>query len=166
MKKAIFIITGLCLIASVVIPAQAFSMRSLSINIAQNGDAQVDVRYDLTFVEQSAIFLRMADPATELQSAFASGSSKPVTVSQVTGSSAQVLIPSYASVSSKDGATVMITPSMSFERAQRVLSGYWFAPLVSPDFSPTLTTVTFPDGYQERFDNQITIPSISHTVSQ
>ncbi|MCK9630225.1 MAG: hypothetical protein M0R30_01170 [Methanoregula sp.] len=164
MKKRLFIMTGLCILAFVVMPAQAFSMKSLSINVAENGDAQVDVRYDLSFIEQSAVFFRIADPASELQSAFAYGSSQPVTVSQATSSSSQIIIPSYASVSTKDGSTTMTTPSMSFEQAQAVLNGYWFAPLVSPDFSPTLTTVMFPDGYQERFDDQIAIPSISHTV--
>ncbi|MDD1689327.1 MAG: hypothetical protein LUQ66_01545 [Methanoregula sp.] len=44
MKKALFIMTGLCILAIVVMPAQAFSMKSLSIHVAQNGDAQVSVR--------------------------------------------------------------------------------------------------------------------------
>jgi hypothetical protein len=165
MKNVILLAMGLCLMALMVMPVQAFTMNSLSITIARNGDAQVDVRYDLTFVEQSAVFLRIADPARELQSAFASSSSQPVAVSQATSSSARLNIPSYAAVSAKDGLTTMTTPSMSFERAQAVLNRYWFAPLVSPDFSPAVTTVTFPDGYQERFEDRITIPPIAHTVS-
>ena len=42
----------------------------------------------------------------------------------------------------------MVTPSLSFARAQQVMDEYWFAPLVSPDFSPGITTVIFPERVQ------------------
>jgi hypothetical protein len=70
-------------------PASAFTMKSLSISIAGNGDAQVDMTYDLSFVEQSAVFFRIADPAAQLKSAFDAGGSQQVTVTQATRSSAQ-----------------------------------------------------------------------------
>lgn len=165
MKKIFLAIAGLIIMACAVMPASAFTMKSLAITVAGNGDAQVDMNYDLSFVEQSAVFLRIADPAQELESAFNTGSATPVTVTSATSSSAHVLIPSFASVSATGGKSTITTPSLSFERAQRVLSSYWFAPLVSPDFSPAVTTVTFPDGYTATYYNQISIPSVSHTVS-
>jgi hypothetical protein len=150
--------------AVAVMPVQAFTMNSLSIDIGDNGDAAIAMRYDLSFVEQTAVFFKIADPATELQSAFESGSGKPVTVTEATSSSAKIIVPSFVSVTTADGMTVMATPSISFERARDVLNSYWFAPLISPDFSPAVTTITFPDGHNEYFYDQIRIPSVTHTI--
>jgi hypothetical protein len=46
-----------------------------------------------------------------------------------------------------------------------VLNNYWFASFVTPDFSPGLTTITFPDGYKELFNDRLTIPSVTHRIS-
>lgn len=165
MKKLLILIAGLMLMAMAVMPVQAFTMKSLAIDLAQNGDAQIAMQYDLSFVEQSAVFLRIADPASELQSAFQSGSNKAVTVTEATSSSAKIQVPAFASVTTTGGNTIMASPSVSFERARDVLNSYWFAPLIAPDFSPAVTTVTFPDGYKEYFYDQIKIPSVTHTIT-
>jgi hypothetical protein len=166
MKKIYLALAGLLLMAVVVMPASAFTLDSLSITVAGNGDAQVDMKYDLSFVEQTAVFFKLADPAAQLKSAFDNGGSLPVTVTQATGSSAHIVIPSFASVTSADGKSTVTTPSLSFERAQAVLNSYWFAPLVSPDFSPAVTTITFPDGYKAIYYDQISIPSVTHQLSK
>ena len=164
LKKVCILIGALCLFAFAVMPAQAFTVKSLTMTIVPDGDAQVDIHYDLTLFEEGAIFFRISDPAAELKKAFDTNSRKPVTVTQATGSSARVLIPSFASVVTDDNGTTMITPSVSFERAQKVLNQYWFAPLISPDFSPEITTIIFPDGYRARFDNLLVIPSVPHQL--
>jgi hypothetical protein len=165
MKYSTFVIAGLFILAALVMPASAFTIKTLDVTIGQNGDATVDAHYDLNFIEQSAVFLKIADPATELQSAFNSGSATPVTVTSATSSSARINVPSFASVTKTEGTSVMTTPSQSFERAEKVLKNYWFAPLISPDLSPTVTTITFPDGYREQYYDQISIPSVSHTIT-
>jgi hypothetical protein len=165
-KKIFIIITGLFLMACAVMPASAFTMKSLNIAIEENGEAQVDMNYDLSFVEQSAVFFQLADPAAQLKSAFDTGGSQHVTVTQVTSSSAHIVIPAFAPVTTTTGEkSTITTPSISFERARNVLNTYWFAPLVSPDFSPAVTTVTFPDGHLVNYYDQISIPSISHQLS-
>jgi len=164
MKKFILLATGICLMALAVMPVQAFTMNSLSINLDNAGNAQIDVNYALTFPEQSAVFFRLADPAKELQSAFNSGTSEPVTVTSATSSSAHIVVPSFASVSDAGGKTVMTTPAVSFARAENVLKTYWFAPLVTADFSPSVTTITFPDGYKQYYSDQITIPAVAHQI--
>jgi hypothetical protein len=58
----------------------------------------------------------------------------------------------------------MTTPALSFGEAEKILNQYWFARFITPDFSPELTTVRFPDGYRETFSNQISIPAIVHTM--
>ena len=164
MKRICILIGGLCLLAFAVMPVQAFTVKSLTMILAPNGDAQVDIHYDLTLFEEGAIFFRIADPAAELKKAFDANSKNSVTVTQATGSSARIIIPSFASVSTNGDETTMVTPSVSFERAQKVLDQYWFAPLISPDFSPDITTIIFPDGYRTSFNNILIIPSVPHQL--
>jgi hypothetical protein len=165
MKKILCLIIGFSLVALAVMPAQAFTMKSLSITLDPGGNADMDLQYELSFFEQSAVFFKIADPTGELQSAFNSGSAEPVTVTGATSSSAQIHVPSFADVTTTGGKTTMTTRAVSFERAQQVLNNYWFASLVTPDFSPALTTITFPDGHKELFDDRLTIPSVTHRIS-
>jgi hypothetical protein len=58
----------------------------------------------------------------------------------------------------------MTTPALSFAQAQQIMQQYWFASLISPDLTPQVTTITFPDGYQATYNNQISLPSVSHTL--
>ncbi len=165
--KNIHIILGcLCILALTAMPAQAFTMKTLTITLADQGDAQIEMQYDLSFFEQSAVFFRITDPAAELRKAFESRSGEPVTVTKVSSSAATVIVPSFATVKNANGKTVMQTPAVSFERAQKVLNTYWFAPLISPDFSPATTTLIFPDGYVETWHDQISIRSVSHQTGQ
>lgn len=166
MSKTRLILICLCLCAVAVMPALAFTTTSLTVTLAPNGDAKAEIHYDLSFFEQTAVFLRIADPAAELKKAFDSNANEPVTVTQASSSSAIVIIPSFASVSTKNGKTVMETPSVSFERAQKVLDQYWFAPLISPDLSPGVTTIIFPDGYRALFYDQLVLSPVSHTISK
>ena len=164
MKRINIVIGCFCILAFCIMPAQAFTMKTLTITVAHNGDAEMDMQYDLSLFEQSAVFFRIADPATELKSAFESQSKGPVTVTKATSSSAGVMIPSFASLTIRNGKTGVQTPAVSFERAQKVLNTYWFAPLISPDFSPTTTTIIFPDGYRETWHDHISIPSVTHQI--
>ena len=158
----ILLCCALCLLA--VMPAQAFVAKSLTITLEEDGDAQIDMQYELTFVELTAVFLRVADPAEELKSAFESHSDKPVTVTKATSSSATVIVPAFATIHEGNGKHTIVTPAISFENAQAVMNNYWFAPIVSPDFSPQITTVIFPDGFQATFDNVLSLPPISRPV--
>jgi hypothetical protein len=164
MKRVYLIIGCLCLLALTVMPAQAFTAKTLTVTLAPNGDAQINMQYDLSFLEQSAVFFRVADPAAELKKAFDTNSNRQVTVNSVTSSSADIAVPSYATVSQSGGATTMTSPAISFSRAQEVLKSYWFAPLVSANFAPQVTTVVFPDGYKATFNNALSIPAVPHTI--
>jgi hypothetical protein len=154
------------MLAFSVMPAQAFTMKSLTITLAQDGNAEIDMQYDLSLIEQSAVFFRIADPAAELKKAFETKADQPVTVIKATSSSSIVIVPAFASVTEVNNQTWMKSPTVSFERAQKILNTYWFASLISPDFSPAITTVIFPDGYRETWHDQISIPSVSHPIGQ
>jgi hypothetical protein len=166
MKKVYAVFISLCILALAVMPVQAFTAKSLTITLAPDGDAKLEMQYDLSFIEESAVFFKIADPAEELKNAFDTHSSEPVTVPSATRSSAVVIIPSFADISRAGMKTTMVTPSLSFERAQQVMDGYWFAPLVSPDFSPGVTTIIFPDGHKDTYYEALTLPSVRHTLKK
>ena len=165
MKFSYLLLGSLCILFFAVMPAQAFTAKTLTITLNGNGDAQVDMQYDLTFVEQAAIFFHVANPASELQNALQENLNEPVTVVRADNSSAEVIISSFAQVTQSGGITTMATPAFSFAHAEEVMKQYWFAPLISPDLTPQVTTITFPDGYQATFNDLISIPSVSHTVA-
>lgn len=166
MNRFTFALVTFCIIAAAILPVQAYTAKSLTITLAPDGDARLDMQYDLSFIEQSAVFFKIADPAAELKNAFDTHSSEPVSVKVATGSSAVVIIPSFADISRAGTKTTMITPGLSFERARQVMDEYWFAPLISPDFSPEITTVVFPDGHKAIYYEAITLPSVSHTLKR
>ena len=164
MKQTFLFLVCLALCACAVMPAQAFVAESLTITLEENGDAQIDMQYELTLLEQSAVFLRIADPAAELKNAFDSNSDEPVTVTRATSSSATVIVPKFAAIHDGRGKYTIVTPTVSFARAEEVMSSYWFAPLVSPDFSPAVSTVIFPYGYHATFYDEISLPAISRPI--
>jgi hypothetical protein len=166
MNKVFFVFLSLCILALAIVPVQAYTAKSLAITVTPDGTAQLDMQYDLSPLEQTAVFLQLADPAGELKKAFDTRSTEPVTVSQATSTSALVVIPAFADVTNGAGKVTMVTPALSFARAQQVMDGYWFAPLLSPDFSPSVTTITFPDGYRATYYDVLTMPSISHRLSR
>ncbi len=165
MRSKLTILTIFCLLTVMAAPASAFTAESLSIDVLENGNATVTFAYNLGWAEQIAVFFRIADPANELKQALESNSGKEVSVREVTKNSASFMINGYAHVNAGDGETTYRTPALSFTRASEILSGYWFAPLISVDLSPAETTVVFPDGYTENFYDNIEIPVISHTIS-
>jgi hypothetical protein len=145
-------------------PVQAFTAEELDISVSDNGDADISFSYSLSWLENFAVFLRITDPAAELRSALESNVNKPVQVISVENNLARIIVNNFASVKTDDGQKIYTTPSMSFSEAEATLNSYWFAPLISPDFSPSQTVIIFPDGYRQTFYNELTIPSVSHTV--
>ncbi len=161
----ILVVCALSVLALAISPAQAFTAKNLDISVAGNTDATITFDYELSFFEQFAVLMRIADPSQELKKALESNFKKPVTVLQTDGSRAQFIVAGFASAGEKNGTRTLRTPGLSFANAQKVLDQYWFAPLISPDFSPSGTKVTFPDGYMEEYYEQIEIPSIVHALN-
>ncbi|MCX6691020.1 MAG: hypothetical protein NTW33_02935 [Methanoregula sp.] len=146
-------------------PAQAFTAKSLDISVQQNADAVITFDYELSWVENIAVFMRIADPGLELKKALESNYKKPVVVTVADGGRSQFIVQGFASPQEHNGTVTMKSPALSFVEAENVLNQYWFAPFINPDFSPETTRVSFPDGYFEEFANEISIPSISHTLN-
>ena len=70
MNKFSFALVTLCILAAAIFPVQAYTAKSLTITLAPDGDAELNMQYDLSFIEQSAVFFKIADPADELKNAF------------------------------------------------------------------------------------------------
>ncbi len=145
-------------------PAHAFTAKTLDITVQENTDAVIAFDYELSWFENIAVFMRIADPGTELKKALESSYKKPVLVIKTDGGESRFMVQGFASKVERDGTVTLITPALSFVEAEAILNQYWFAPLISPDFSPAVTRVNFPDDYTEEFYNQISIPALRHTL--
>jgi hypothetical protein len=165
MKKSAVLLVVLLVLSAVAYPALAFQADTLTITLDRQGNADVMFTYHLSWVEYFAVFLRIADPGTEIKKALEDNLHKTVIIESAGTDSTRLTVEGYATVKGSGGSATMSTPGLSFEAAQKILESYWFAPLISPDFSPTLTTVRFPDGYEATFPNAITIPPITHSYS-
>ena len=149
-----------------ILPVQAFTADSLDISVQNSGDADIQFDYTPNWIEHIAVYLRIANPADELSRAFENNLHLPVRVEQVNSDPIRVSVSNFAKRSvDKNGVTTLTTPALSFEETEMVLQQYWFAPLINPDFSPSITTVTYPDGYQEKFYNISNIPKTTHPLS-
>lgn len=166
MKRYVLLAGGLVFIALLLVcPAQAFTAKSLDITVQDNTDAVITFEYELSWFENVAVFVRIGDPGTELKKALESNFNKPVQITEADAGRSQFFVKGFATRQVNDGVTTLNTPALSFREAETVLKQYWFAPLVSPDFSPDVTRVSFPDGYTQTFSNQDQIPGISHILS-
>jgi len=145
-------------------PVQAFTAKSLVIDVKDNSDAIITFDYELSWFESFAVFVRIADPGTELKEALESNFHAPVEVLEADSGRSQFYVEEFASEKVRDGSVTLTTPPLSFREAEKVLKQYWFASFINPDFSPEVTRIVFPDGYVQTFNNQDQIPGVSHSL--
>jgi hypothetical protein len=164
--KHSFVLAGILVLAllSAAPPVQAFTAKNLDIAVQDTSDAIITFTYDLTWYEHAAVFMRIADPGRELKTALENSYGKPVVVTQADGGTTRIVVKGFASQQESESTVTMTTPALSFGEAEKILNQYWFARFITPDFSPEVTTVRFPDGYTEAFSNQISIPALDHTL--
>lgn len=148
----------LACLALFIAPAAAMTSESLDITITNDGNADIHFTYRLKWIEYISVYLRLVDPAQELKKALESNFHKPVTVTGVDSGSVHLSVDSFASVTERDGKTTVRTPGLSFAEGERILRTYWFAPLISADLSPSVTTIRFPDGSVATFIDALEIP--------
>jgi len=159
----IILVMILC-IAGIAGPVSAFRAEQLDIRIQENGDADVQFVYGLSWFENVVVFLRVVDPAQQLEQELEDYSGKDVVVQAVTGNAATLRIITFASVHTDTGSVTYRTPELQFMDAAAIAQKYWWANIVKVDMRPVHTVVTFPDGYAETFENAATVPVLTHTV--
>lgn len=158
MNKIHCLIATLVCLVLVAVPATAMTSDTLDISIANDGRADIQFTYSLNWLEYISVYLRMVDPAQELKKALESNFQKPVQVISVDSGSVRLSVDSFATVTEKDGKITVRTPALSFTEGEHILKNYWFAPLVSIDLSPSVTTMRFPDGSVATFADVLEIP--------
>ena len=158
-KTGVILLVVLAILA-LVGPVSAFRAERLDIHVLPGGNADVQFDYSLSWFERVAVFLRVVDPAQQLEQELEAYSGTDVQVQAVTDSSAILHITGYASVTYADGKMIYQTPVLQFHDAKEIARHYWWANIVTVDFRPDITTVTFPDGYSENFAYAAKIPGI------
>ena len=142
-------------------PVFGFTAQSLDITIEKNGDATAVFQYALEGVIENAV------PQSLLQEELIKGlstSSEPPTVIAFDRTGATMLLRKFAQVSDTDKGTEYMTASMDFTKAEIALENSALNYVISADFSPQRSKVTFPDGYFREFFDMSTLPSLTHTV--
>ncbi|MDU9376943.1 hypothetical protein McpSp1_15850 [Methanocorpusculaceae archaeon Sp1] len=161
MQYRILLLFMLVLSAFVAAPASAIVADSLTITVIENGDANVDVRYTLSWLEKLGVLTKVGDPAIYIRKACNDyGGAATLIHSDMSGASLHIR--GFAVV---DNATYT-TPTIDFTEAERILQNY---PIISTiltfDLSPTITEIRFPDGTALTYHDQLLIPSAVHTIS-
>lgn len=159
---AVGLVLGLLVLAAA--PACAMTAENLEIDLDAGGNAMITFNYQLTWFEYMAVYLRLVDPAQELKSALESSFGKPVEVLSFSPGSVDLQVQHFAALVHNGNTTTMVTPQVSFAEGEALLKQYWFAPLISPDFSPSETVIRFPDGYSVTFGDALVIPAQRHAI--
>ncbi len=157
-------VAALLVILTLSVPAGAMTADTLIIRLADDGRADITFTYSLSWYEHFAVYLRMVNPAKELKSALERNFRKPVDVTSIDSGRVDLSIEEFATIKTLQGQRVLYTPEISFLEAKKILENYWFAPLVSADFSPSVTTLRFPDGQAATFHDALIIPPQSHLL--
>jgi len=142
-------------------PVFAFTAKSLDITIEKNGDATAVFQYALEGVIENAIPLSLLED--ELKKGLSTSSEPPLVIA-FDRSEATLLLRKFAQVSDTDTGTEYMTASMDFTKAEIALKNSALNYVISADFSPQRSNVTFPDGYFREFSDVSTLPSLTHTV--
>lgn len=159
-----FVLCLLVLFAGLlVLPAGAYEAGDLSISIASNGDAHVDINYKLSFFEQIGVMFASVSPKKEVGDALSLIAKRTVRVSQVDLESARFTVPRFAQVEVTKGVRVYTSPRVDFESLGGQLSQHPLASLVVPDFSPRSITVRYPDGGIRQFASGTELPAAIYT---
>lgn len=156
---------ALLLVAGLTLPAGAFTADRLDMAIDETGAATITFDYTLSWIEQIAVFFKIADPSDEFKKALETFSGRSVESVALNDHAASFRVEGFARISRAGNATTYTTPAIDLRDAENALNSYWFAPLVQADFSPSVTTITFPDGSVETLQNVAEIPKVSQTIA-
>ncbi|MDV0442869.1 hypothetical protein [Methanorbis rubei] len=160
MQYRILLLLTLVLAAFMAAPASAIVADSLTITVFENGDANADVTYTLSWLEKLGVLTKVGDPAIYIRKACNDyGGTATLIHSDMSGASLHLR--GFAAVDN----TTYTTPTIDFTEAERILQNY---PIISKildvDLSPTITEIRFPDGAVLTYDDQLLIPSAVHTI--
>ncbi len=160
MQYRVILLLILALAAFTAAPASAIVADSLKITVLENGDANIDVSYTLSWLEKLGVLTKIGDPAIYIRKACNDyGGVATLLHSDMSGVSLH--FKGFADIDN----TTYTTPVIDFTQAEEILQSY---PIISKiltiDLSPTITEIQFPDGITMTYHDQLLIPSTVHTL--
>jgi hypothetical protein len=123
-------------------------------------NAVVKINYELNWIEITAVMAQIVDPGEQLKSAIEANTGKTVTDVSVSDGHIECTIKDF--LYQENGVTTI--PSLTFERAEKILKGYWFASVLTIDLAPDITNIIFSDGHTISYKKVLVIPETSYTV--
>jgi hypothetical protein len=144
-------------------PAAALEAGYLEIVVDHSGNATVTFEYTLSWAEQVLAFLGAIRPDRDLGKIFGAVSGGEVSEILAGGGSASFSVGGFAAVSGTSPNASYRTPVLNLSWAEAGWRVSFLSPLLSPDFSPAVTVIRFPDAYSVTFRDELMIPNITHT---
>jgi hypothetical protein len=166
MKYRYLFLVAILVLALISMPASAFTAQKVVITVNNEGDANINFNYQLTWME-SFVYSFIPNKEQIVTSALESRfPSKEVDNIQVSRTSTDLIVRKFAKVTTSGGITTYKTPAVSFTMAQTLLNNYpRIARAITPDFSPEETIVRFPgSGDTYTYIGVDRIPKITYTV--
>ena len=150
-----------CITVLFISPVHAFTANSLDITIDKSGDAVATFKFTLEGFLENAIPQSMLEE--ELKKGLTTSSDPPVLLS-LDKTGATMLMKKFADTKDVAQGTEYSTASMDFSKAEIALKNSALNNVVTADFSPSIITITFPDGYTKNFENASVLPALTHIV--
>lgn len=150
-----------CITVLFISPVHAFTANSLDITIDKSGDAVATFKFTLEGFLENAIPQSMLEE--ELKKGLTTSSDPPVLLS-LDKTGATMLMKKFADTKDVAQGTEYSTASMDFSKAEIALKNSALNNVVTADFSPSIITITFPDGYTKKFENASVLPALTHIV--
>ena len=150
-----------CITVLFISPVHAFTANSLDITMDKNGDAVATFKFTLEGFLENAIPQSMLEE--ELKKGLTTSSDPPVLLS-LDKTGATMLMKKFADTKDVAQGTEYSTASMDFSKAEIALKNSALNNVVTADFSPSIITITFPDGYTKNFENASVLPALTHIV--
>jgi len=169
MNKRYILLAAILVFAVVATPVSAFTAKKLVLTVQENGDADINFNYQLTWPEKFAYTL-IPNKEQIIQSALNSKfPSTTVDAIRITKASTDFTVREFATISTTEtpAATTYRTPAISLTDAVDLLNEYpLIAQILSPDFSPDVTIVQFPHGQKYTYDDATEIPALTHIITK
>lgn len=143
-------------------PAAALHARYLDIVVDRTGDATVTFEYNLSWIEQALAFFGAVNPDRDLERIFAAATGGKVETLSAGDRVTTFAVSGYAAVTGDARGGTYDTRPLNLSWGQAGYESSILAPLLSPDFSPDVTVIRFPDAYSLTFHDQLLIPNVTH----
>ena len=124
----------------------------------------ITINYTLSFFDDIAAWLKIVDPAKEIQNEIERSTRKTAVVLEASTDAAVFKVADYATLERSGNTSTLTTHRISFTETENYLKNQWFSFLISQDLSPAVTTVRFSDGYIETIKNTLEIPPLTHNI--